>query len=359
MLDDLKKRVEDTMGDLVPLWDENKGTVLSLLKDVTAKIGEHPHIDKIIASTITEIDNVRRLNPEKIRIAVSGTSGEAAIETARKGIFTLPRSRSTRPVSDLMEPEAANYTGMLARITQIWTRFRPPRSTQSKHSADVSATEGPVLQSGTSGERPDEPVAPSSPEPENLAIAVRPASLAKNLEAWFQNFVPTKEKGMLSANTDSLSEGQGGGLGTKVKGTVRLTREVLYDQVLSASFHPVISRVKTEAQSCMTESLDEMAALAYRAVCDALKEYYKVAEKYMEAQKSEDAEKSRADTLECLVRWGNLVAAQGAIQEMDRSIKKSETCLTPSRPSSALLSPASARSQSPFPSSNSIFLSPI
>ena len=366
MLDGVNLKVEGTIRELSRLWNENQETVLSLLHDAMARIAKRPHLEAIIAGTIKELDKVRRLDPEKIRIAVSGTSGEAAVEAVNKGMWARLRSRSTRPVLDLMASEVANHTGWFARFKQKFTQSSAPQSIQSKHSANVSVTEGPLLPSGTSEERPDGSVASSSLEQENLTNLAVAASLAKELEivnSEPQSSLPTMEDNI--ANTDPCSNGPSNGQGTKDKGTVKLTRKVLYDRVFSTSFHPVIPRVKTGAQSCMTESLNEMAALAHRAVCGALEECYKVTEEHMEAQKSNDTEKLRADTLECLTYWGNLVAAQGAIQEMKRLIDKPVIRLTPSHPSSPLLSPGSsfvglpfARSLSPSPSPNSRFLSP-
>jgi len=365
VLDGVSQRVEGTTRDLSRLWDESQETVLSLLQDAMARVARHPHLETVIASTIKELDKVRRLDPEKIRIAVSGTSGEAAIEAANKGIWTRLRSRSTRSVSDSMASEVANQTGLFAQFKQMFTQSSAPQSTRSKHSANVSVTDGPLLPSGTSGERADGPIASSYLEEENLAVAVRPASLAKCLEVCnseLQSSVPMAEGEMFSANTDSPSKGQEG----KGKGTVKLTRAVLYTRVLSTSFRPVISRVKTRAQSCMTESLNEMAALAHRAVCGALEEFYEATERHMEAKKSNDTQKLQAETLEYLICWGNLVAAQGAIQEMKRLIEKPVIRVAPSRsPSTLLLSPSSsfavspsARSTSPSPPFNSRMRSP-
>ena len=361
MLDGVKPRVEDTIRNFSLIWDENQGTVLSLLQQAMAKIAKRPHLEATIASTINELDKMRRMDPERIRIAVSGTSGEAAIEAVNKGMWARFLNRSTRPVSDSMASEIPNQTRRFTRFKQKFPRFRAPQSTLSEHSANVSVTDGPAFPSGTSEEHPDGPIASSSFEVENLAVAVGPASLAKGLEVEAGNSEPqgsvsATEEEMSSANTDSPSEGHGNGQRTKDKGDVKLTREALYNRVLSTSLYPVISRVKTGAQSCLTESLNEMADLAHRAVCGALEECYAVTEEYMEAQKSKDTEKLRADTLECLSCWGNLVAVQGAIQEMNRLIEKPVIRLTQSRPpSSLLLSPTSTRSQSPSPSS---FLSP-
>lgn len=357
MLDGVKKSVESTISNLSEIWDENQKTVLSLLEEAMAKIAKHPQLGAIIASTMKELDKVRRLDPMKIRIAVSGTSGEAAID---KGMWARFLSRSTRQVSDLMASEVANQPGMSTRFKQKFTRSRAPQSTLSEHSANVPVTDGPPLSSGPSGEPPDGSVASPSLELENLAVAVRPASLAKGLEVEdgsleSQGSVSTTEEAMSAAITDLPDKDQGNGQGIKDKGTVKLTREALYNRVLSTSFDPVISRVRIGAQSCMTESLNEMADLVHRTVCGALEECYEVTEKYMELQKSKDTEELQADTLECLSYWGNLVAAQGAIQEMKRLINKPVPRLVPSRPaSSVLLSPASTRPPSPSP-----FLSPV
>jgi len=326
-----------------------------------AKVAKRPALETVIASTIKELDKVRCLDPEKIRIAVSGTSGEAAVEAASKGMWDRLRSRSTPPVSSLAASEPANQIGWITRLFKVLPRFSAPQSTHSKHSANVSVTEGPPLPSGTSRECPDGSVASQLG---NLAVAIQPASLAKNLQidnSELQFSVPTTDGGIFSANTDSPSKGLGE---IHQKGTVKLTREALDNRVLSTSFHPVISRVKTGAQLCMTESLNEMATLAHHTICGVLQECYQVTEQHMEAQKSKGAEKLQADTLECLICWGNLVAAQGAMQEMKRLIDKPVIRVMPSRPSSALLSSGSsfagllsARSPTPSPSSDSRMLS--
>lgn len=55
-----------------------------------------------------------------------------------------------------------------------------------------------------------------------------------------------------------------------------------------------------------------------------------------------DTKQSQEETLERLACWGNLVAAQGAIQEMKRLRYEPVVRVTPSRPSSTHhLSPAS------------------
>ena len=68
----------------------------------------------------------------------------------------------------------------------------------------------------------------------------------------------------------------------------------------------------------MTESLDEKATLAQRAVLGALEECKKVIERQSEAMESDNTKQSRAETLERLVCWGNLFAAQGVIKEIKR-----------------------------------------
>ncbi|SRR5258706_8274406 len=155
------------MRDLSRPWDENQEAVLCLLQDAMARVAEHPHLEAVVASTVKELDKVRRLDPEKIRIAVSRTSGEEAVEAANKGIWARlrPRSRSTGPVSDLMASEVAKQPGMLARLKQKYTRSRAPQPTHSTHLVNVSATEIPLLPSGTSGERLARSVASSSLEP--------------------------------------------------------------------------------------------------------------------------------------------------------------------------------------------------
>ena len=319
VLDSLHREVEDTLRDLTRLWDENQETILSLLRDV-AGVAKHRHIAEIINSTVRQLDKVRRLDPDKIRIAVSGTSGEAAVGANNKGFWIRLRSRSAGPVSDLIASEVANQTGTLARLTQRFIRSITLQPTLSKHSADLAVSERARPPSDTSRERSDEALPSEAPDPEdptNLAIAVRPASIAKGLGMdipELQGSIPTIKDLVFAVNSDLASKGQA----TQDKGTVKLTRDVLCNHVMSTSFHPKISRVKMGAQSCMTESLNEMAALAHRAAVGALAECYEVVERQIEAQKSMDTKQLRGETLERLTCWGNLVAAQGAIQEMKR-----------------------------------------
>ena len=319
VLDSLHHEVEDTLRDLTKLWDANQKTILSLLQDV-AGVAKHRHIAEIINSTVRQLDKVRRLDPDKIRIAVSGTSGEAAVGANNKRFWTRLRSRSTGPVSDLMASEAANQTGTLARLTRKFIRSITLQPTLPKHSANLAVSERACPPSDTSRERSEEALPSSAPDPEdptNLAIAVRPASIAKGLGIdvpELQGSIPTIKDVVSAVNSDLASKGQG----PQDKGTVKLTRDVLCNHVMSTSFHPEISRVKMLAQSCMTESLNEMAALAHRAAVGALAECYEVVERQIEAQKSMDTKQLRAETSERLACWGNLVATQGAIQEMKR-----------------------------------------
>ena len=311
MLRGINQSVEDVIRDLSRLWDENQATVFSLLQDAMVKIAKNPHLEADITNAVKELGNVQRLDPKNIRIVVSGTSGEGAVETAQKGMWARLRSRLTGLLSYLTTSEVANPTGRLARLKQQFSRFRVPQSTP-KDSAGVSVTREPLLPSGTSGEHLDRAVASSSLDPANptrLAIAGRPASLAPE----FLCPAPTTEGGGFAVNPDSPSKGR-----AKDKRTVKLTRKVLFNQILSTSFGPVISRVKTRAQSYMTESLIEMTALAHHAAIGALKECCDLTEKHMEANKPEDTKQLRADTLERLICWGNLVAAQVVIQEMKR-----------------------------------------
>jgi hypothetical protein len=147
-----------------------------------------------------------------------------------------------------------------------------------------------------------------------------------------QNTVPTVQEVAEEAGGSASLNEQG-----KDQGPLKLTPEVLRKYVSTMSLDPLISRVKAEAQSFMTESLNEMAALAQRAALGALEECHQVIERQLKAQESDDTKQVRAETLERLACWGNLVAAQGAIQEMKRMKNEPVARVTPSRPSSSLL----------------------
>jgi len=330
----LNRDVEDVMRELMQLWDENHETIVKMSRDVLG-IAEHPNVEAIITKTIDGLVTVRRLDPKKIRIAVSS----------------------------IQEEEAGGATNKKT-LVQRWGK-RISKLLQHKWSeSSTSVSEGLPLPSGSSGEHQDGAFPSStlsSPlDPENhdkLGVAMRPASIAKYPRMGIpelQDSVPNE------VNSDS--KGRGG----KDKGTMKLTREELYKLVLSTPFHPVISRVRANAKLCMTESLNEMAVLAHRVVVDALEECYDTTEKQITAQRSKDTKQLEAGTLERLTRWGNLVAALGAIDEMKRLKDEPVIRFMPSRPPSTLIhSPRSSfagspstRSSSPSLNSRSL-LSPI
>ena len=340
--------MEGAIDGLAQLWNENQETILSLLQDV-AKTAKHRHIKDTITNAVTGLNNVRRLDPDKIRIAVSGTSGEAAVGATNQKFCDRLRSKSNGPVSDVVASEPANQTGTLARLKQKFIRSIT-KTTHFKHSENISITEGAGFPSSPSQGRSDEALSSSSLDsenPTNLAIPVLLAGIGKSLRIGTlesRGSIPTMIKDP----------------GKQDKGTVKLTRDVLCDDVLSTSFHPEMARLKLGAQSCMTESLNEMAALAHRAATGALEECHEVIEKLIEVQESNDTKQLQAETLERLVCWGNLVSAHSVIQEMKRLIDEPVVgvLVPPSRASSTLLfSPVSSfagslspRSQSPSPS---------
>lgn len=85
---------------------------------------------------------------------------------------------------------------------------------------------------------------------------------------------------------------------------LRLTQEVLRKCLLVKCLDPLVSRVKAEGMSSMTESLNEMGALAQQAVLDALEGCFKDVEERMKTLESEDTKQLRAERLERLVCWG-------------------------------------------------------
>src|SRR5258706_16421251 len=123
--------------------------------------------------------------------------------------------------------------------------------------------------------------------------------------------------------------------------------------MLATLLDHLMSRVKGAAHSLMMESLKEMDKLAQRAVVGPLEEHDKLIERQLEARGSEGYKQLRAETLERLTCWGNLVAALGAIQEMKEMWNEPVVRVAPSRPSSTLLvgsprlSSPSLRSPSP------------
>ena len=325
--DSLRLITEDAERDLIQLWNETQETVLSELQNAVAKISKDRHLKDIITCAITELDKVRRLDPEKIRIAVSGTSGETAVGARSQKFWDQSHSRSTDPVSEMILSEAADQTGILARIKRM---FIAPRRTPLEHSANISPAEGVLFPYEASREGSGEALPSSSPDPEtptNLAFAVRPASIAKNFRMRIsgpQKSISMRKDLMSAVKREFASKARE----TQSDGTVKLTRDSLFERVLSISFDPKISRLKIGAQACMTESLNEMATLAPRVASSALEECYHVTERQVEAQNSKGTERLRAETLQRLICWGNLVAARSVIHEMNLLIDEE------SRPSS-------------------------
>ena len=345
--------VDDTIRDLDELWKENQDAVLSLLRDATVDIETHPQLAELIKNTINELEKVKRLDPEKLRIAMSGTPGEVVVDATSKKLWRLIRMR---PAIQTQAPEENKRTGPFFML-QKFIRSGGPKTIGSQ---SAPTTPAPVSPFSTPVACPDVSVASedtSSESPETdfagLAVAMLSANMAEKLRATvsaLQGSIPTLQEIAMAAG-GNLSDNEG----VKNTGPLKLTHEVLHKCVLATSLEPLISRVKAGAQSSMTESLNEMGALVQRAALGALEECYKVAERRLKALESEDTKQFRAETLERLACWGNLVAAQGAIQEMKRIRNEPVARVAPSRPSSSLLvtSPGSS-SPSPWSPSSSI-----
>jgi len=329
--------VDDTIQDLSGIWKENQNIVLSRLRNATVKIKTHPQLARLVENTIDELEKVKQLDPEKLRITVSGTPGEVVVGATRKRLWHQIRMRAAALVQTTEEDKP---TGLLSRLMkQTFGRFGGPKAIEPQSTPPTSA---PVLFSSTDVARPEASVAnggtTSAPPATNFAcleVAMFPVN-------------------MVDALRDSVSELHGSGLTLQeiaeaVKGgpsdnepvedlgPLKLSQEVLRKCVLATTLEPLVSRVKARAQLSMTESLNQMGVLARQAVLGALKEYYDNIERQLRAQGSEDYQQFRAETLERLTCWGNLVAALGAIKEMKKMLKEPEDQVTSPRSSSTLV----------------------
>ncbi len=341
--------VDDAVQDLGELWKENQDAVLSLLRSATENIATHPQLAQLIKNTIDELEKVKRLDPEKLRIAMTGTPGEVVIDaTSKKGW----RRTRMKTASLTQAPEENKRTGLLPMLKQKFGFFGGPKAIEFQSAPTTSAPVSPssTLVACTDVSTTNEATPSAFPETDfaGLAVAMVSANMAEKLHATVsavQGSVPTvQEIAEIARGKPSDNER------VEDQGPLKLTPELLRKCVLATSLDPLISRVKAGAQSSMSESVNEMGALVQRAALCTLEECYKVIESQLKAQESEDTRLFRAETLERLACWGNLVAALGAIQEMKRVMNEPVARVPPARASCILLM-ASPGSSSPSLSS--------
>ncbi len=348
--------VDDAIRDLNALWKENQDAVLSLLRKATVDIAPYPQLTELIKNTIDELEKVSRLDPEKLRIAMSGTPGEVVVDATSKKLWHRIRTRMKRAIL-AQAPQEDKRTGSFSLLRQ---KFSLSGGTKAVESQNAPATPAPVRPSSSPVTCPDASAAvaseatASAPPDTNFAgpaVAMLMVNMAENLRAVvseLQGSVPrVQEIVRIAGGNHSEDEG------VEDQQPLKPSPEMLRKCILATSLDPLISRVKAGAHSSMMESLKEMEKLAQRAVLGALEEHDKVIERQLKAQGSEGYKQLRAETLERLTCWGNLVAALGAIQEMREMWNEPVFRVAPSRPSSTLLvgsprlSSPSLRSPSP------------
>ena len=332
--------VGDTIRDLGELWKESQDAVLALLRIATADIVTHSQLAELIEDTIDEQGKVKRLDPEQRRIAITRIPGQLIVDATRDTIWHHIQMR----VATLALVAEEEKFGLLSQFGQQVRRSRDPKAIELQSTSTTSVS---VLPSSTPVARPAVSVAnesTTSAAPETDFAGPVVASLSANMEEGphdiifdLQGSLPTVQE----IETRAMGNPSNKGVGYR-------TQEVLRKCVLATSLDPLVSRVKAEAMSSMTEGLSEMGAFAQRAALGALEGCYKDVETRMKALESEDPKQFRAETLERLVCWGNLVAAQGAIQAMKRMKNEPVTRVPSSRPSSSLLVASPSSSSSPF-----------
>lgn len=348
--------VDDAIRDLNALWKENQDIVLSLLRKATVDIAPYPQLVELIKNTIDELEKVSRLDPEKLRIAMSGTPGEVVVDAISTKLWRRIRIQMKRAIL-APAPQESKRTGTLSLLMQKFSLLGGTKAVESQSAQTTPATVRPSSPPVTC---PDASVAAASeatasaPPDTNFAgptVAMFMVNMAENLRAVvseLQGSVPrVQEIVRIAGGSQSDDEG------VEDQRPLKLSQEMLRKCILATSLDPLLSRVKAGAHSSMTESLSELGKLAHRAVLGALEEHNKVIERQLKARGSEGYKQLRAETLERLTCWGNLVAALGAIQEMREMWNEPVVRVAPSRPSSTLLvgsprlSSPSLRSPSP------------
>ena len=348
--------VDDVILELNALWKESQNAMLSPLRKAAVNIATFPQLVELINNTIDGLEDVSRLDPEKLRIAMSGTPGEVVVEATRKKLWRLIRIRM-KPAIVAQAPQENKRTGWLSQFLQMFSRSGATNSIEPQCAtttpAPVPSPSSPAVCPDASVAAANEATASVSPDTNfaGLAVAMLMVNTAENIRvvvSELQGFVPTVQEIVREAGGNH-SDNQG----VEDQRPLKLSEEVVRKCILATSLDPLISRVKEGAHSSMTESLKEMGKLSQRAVLGALEEHDKVIEGQLEARGAEGYKQLRAETLERLTCWGNLVAALGAIQEMKEMWNKPVVRVAPSRPSSTLLvgsprmSSPSLRSPSP------------
>ena len=326
--------VDDTIRDLGDLCKENQDTVLSHLRSATVNIKTDSQLAQLIENTIGELEKVKQVDPEKLRIAVSGTPGEVVVGATRKRLWHRIRMKSAPPVQ---VSEEKQNTGLFSLIKQTISRFGGHKAIESQ---STPATSAPAPPPSTPVAYPETNEGTTSAPPDTNFAWLEVAMLLPNMvDALRVNVTALQSSGPTSQGIAGSSRGTpSDNEQAEDQGPLVLNQEVLRNRVLSTTLEPLVSRVRASAQSTITESLNLMGGLAPRAVLDALEEYCDNIERQLGAQGSEDYKKFREETVERLTCWGNLVAALGAIKEMKRMWKEPVVQVTSSRSSSGSLS---------------------
>lgn len=353
----LRYVVDDAIRDLDKLWKENQDAVLLLLRKATVNIETQPQLAKLLQNSIDELEKVKRLDPEQLRIAVSGTPGEVVVGRATSKNF-WHRIRM-KPNTHTQGPAENKRAGRFSLLKQKFGRLGGPKVIESQSvpttSAPVASSETPIASPGVSNSNGSTTSASPDMNFAGLEVVMSVANMTDGLRATVSELQSTVSVAQEVAEV--ARDDPSGNERVEDQGPSRLTPEVLRKYILATSLDPLVSRVKAEAQVFMTESLSEMAALAQRAPLGALEECHQVIERQLKAQEAEDTKQVRAETLERLACWGNLVAAQGAIQEMKR-MRNEPVVRVPSRPSSSVLATSSGSSSLSI-RSPSLLLSPL
>ena len=288
--------MDDVIRDLGEIWKENQDAVLSLLRNATVNIETHPQLAGIIQNTIDQLEKVKQRGPEKLRIAMVCTPGEFVVDAARKKVWGLSVLKQVFDRSG--GPKAIEYQNA------------PPTSPLVlPSSTPVACQEVSVVNDAITSESPHTNFAA-------LVAAMIPANMEEQLReimSEIQGSIPTEQEIAEASGIKPSDNAR-----VKGQGPVKLARDTLRESIFSVSLVPLIARVKAGAESSMTESLDEMAALAQKAVLGALEECNQIIDRQLQAMESDDTKQLQAETLERLVCWGNLVAAQSVIKEMKR-----------------------------------------
>ena len=340
MLRRLAQVVDDAIRDLGEIWKKNQDTVLSLLRNATVNIKTHPQLAEIIKNAIDQLEKVKQLDPEKLGMLLSGTPGEVVVDASSKKLRHRILIRMKRAIL-AQAPQEKKRTGPISLLKQT---FSLSGGTKAFRSESAPATPALVQPSSSPVACPDAPVAvaneaAASASPDSNfagpAVAMLMVNMAENLRAVvseLQGSVPTVQEIVKIAGGHHPDDE-----GDEDQQPLNLSQDVLRKCILATSLDHLIPRVKAGAHSSMSECLNEMGKQAQRAVLGALGEHDKVIERQLEARGSEGYKQLRAETLERLTCWGNLVAALGAIQEMKEMWNEPVVRVPPSRPSSTLL----------------------